>query len=102
MQRWPVAVGGDWPGGFVVVTNPIQFIHSDNTISTGTSTGNKDHPKFTKLRDKLEQNGYISTERRYWNGDRVLVNFSLNGLLFKKGDQFPCATAMNVRLKNKS
>lgn len=58
------------------------------------SISNKDHEEFTKLRDKLEELGYIKTERGWWNGDRVLKPFYLNGWRFKKNHKFPCAAAL--------
>ena len=58
------------------------------------SIGNKDHDEFTKLRNQLEELGYIETERSWWNGDRVLKPFMLNEWKFKKGHKFPCAAAM--------
>ena len=59
------------------------------------TTSSKDHDEFTKLRDQLEELGYIETQRRWWNGDRVIKGFKLNEWTFKKGEKFPCATAMN-------
>ena len=61
--------------------------------------GTMDHPEFTCLREQLEQQGYIAVQRGWWNGDCVLKPFRLNGVRFKKGDQFPCATAMKGHLK---
>ena len=58
------------------------------------SISNKDHDEFTKLRDQLEELGYISTVRNCWNGDRVLKPFYLNGWRFKKNHRFPCAAAL--------
>ena len=58
------------------------------------SISNKDHDEFTKLRDQLEELGYIKTERNWWNGDRVLKPFYLNGWRFKKNHRFPCAAAL--------
>lgn len=58
------------------------------------SISNKDHDEFTKLRDKLEELGYIETQRGWWNGDRVLKPFYLNGWRFKKNHRFPCAAAL--------
>ena len=57
-----------------------------------------DHPGFTTLRNKLEKQGYIQIERGWWNGDRVIKPFSLNGFKFKKYDKFPCASALNIQL----
>lgn len=58
------------------------------------SLSNKDHDEFTKLRDQLEELGYIKTERGWWNGDRVLKPFYLNGWRFKKNHKFPSAPAL--------
>ena len=59
------------------------------------SISNKDHDEFTKLCDQLEELGYIETERRWWNGDRVLKSFKINEWTFRKGHKFPCASALN-------
>lgn len=69
---------------------------------TVTSTHNEDHPEFACLRNQLEAEGYIKTERGWWNGDRVTQSFKLNGVLFEPGDQFPCAGAMQLHLKYKT
>jgi hypothetical protein len=63
-----------------------------------------DHPGFTRLRDELENKGYIKTERNCWNGDTVLKAFRLNDHWFEEGDTFPCAAAMKnmFKLENKS
>jgi hypothetical protein len=71
----------------------------------GTAHGSADHPEFAKLRNRLEKDGYIRAERNWVNGDVVLKGFRLNGMTFSKGEQFPCAAAlqtqMAVRLKRK-
>jgi len=67
--------------------------------SPSVSIGTKDHPEFDCLREQLECDGYIQVQRGWWNGDRVLKTFSLNGVKFKKHDQFPCAAAMKHHLK---
>jgi hypothetical protein len=59
-------------------------------------TASTDHPKFTKLREKLGELGYIKIERGWVNGDRVTKPFTLNGLKFKVGEQFSCACAMGI------
>lgn len=64
-----------------------------------TSTRNQDHPDFTALRDLLEAQGYITTQRNYWNGDRVVKPFLLNGVEFKQGAKFPCAAAMRHHIE---
>lgn len=63
------------------------------------SISNKDHDEFTKLRDQLEQEGYIQTQRNWWNGDRVLKPFYLNGWRFKKNHKFPSAAALGNSIK---
>ena len=67
----------------------------------GTSYTTTDHPEYTKLRNNLEDLGYIKIERMWWNGDRVLKRFTLNGAPFKKDDQFCCASAMRHYLEYK-
>jgi len=66
------------------------------------SISTKDHPAFTELRDRLEQEGFIKTER-WSNGDRVLKPFYLNNMFFDVGEQFSCAPALggtyNARMK---
>jgi hypothetical protein len=58
-----------------------------------------DHPAFTALRDLLEREGYIKTQRSWSNGDRVLKEFILNDKSFLEGEQFSCATAMHRKLR---
>ena len=60
-----------------------------------------DHPGFTTLRDNLENEGYIKTERNFWNGDIVLKAFRLNGIWFEEGDSFPSAMAMKLKIKHR-
>lgn len=64
-----------------------------------TITSNRDHPEFSKLRELLGERGYISIERGWWNGDRVLKPFLLNGVEFKQGGKFPCAAAMRHHIE---
>jgi hypothetical protein len=76
----------------------IRKLRSD--CSPMISISSKDHPEFTILRNKLEDLGYIKTERGYWNGDRVLKQFYLNDVKFKKGSQFSCAAALKYTLEH--
>ena len=62
------------------------------------SISNKDHDEFTKLRNQLEELGYIQTQRGWWNGDRILKSFKLNGWTMRKGHKFPCAAALRVSI----
>lgn len=64
-----------------------------------SSMSSRDHPEFAALRDRLEELGYIQTQRQWWNGDRVLRPFRLNGCLFRRDEQFPSAAAMSGHLK---
>lgn len=64
-----------------------------------TTTSNRDHPDFAALRNLLEEQGYISTQRGFWNGDRVLKPFLLNGVEFKQNGKFPCAAAMRHHIE---
>ena len=59
---------------------------------------NKDHDEFTKLRNQLEELGYIVTQRGWWNGDRILKSFKLNGWTMRKGHKFPCASALRCSI----
>lgn len=61
-----------------------------------SSTHSEDHPEFAKLRNELEQTGYIKVQRGWWNGDEVLTPFILNGEEFKVGEQFSCAAALGI------
>ena len=72
----------------------IRKLSTDNVAYS--SYKSIDHPKFTELREQLGKDGYIEIQRGWWNGDRVLKPFKLNGRLFKKGDQYSCAAAQSV------
>jgi hypothetical protein len=78
---------------------PERLIEVIKNAGRYYSIGSKDHPEFVKLRDQLEKQGYIITERGWWNGDRVLKKFTLNGVKFRKHAQFPCAAAMRGHLQ---
>lgn len=67
------------------------------------SYGRKDHPEFAKLRNQLEELGYIRTSRNSSNGDIVLKSFKLNDMIFRKNTTFYCACALNtmIEVRNK-
>jgi hypothetical protein len=67
------------------------------------SFGTKDHPEFAKLRNQLEELGYIRTSRISCNGDIVLKSFKLNDMIFRKNTTFYCASALNnmIKVRNK-
>jgi hypothetical protein len=64
-----------------------------------SSTHTEDHPEFARLRDQLGELGYISIQRGWWNGDRVLKSFKLNGVAFEPNEQFPSAAPMKFHLE---
>jgi len=66
-----------------------------------STTRTEDHPEFKKLRDHLEDEGYIETRRNCWNGDSVKKSFTLNGCKFNTGEVFPSSAAMSMHLKLK-
>ena len=74
----------------------MKILKGEDIIS---SIESKDHPEFTRLRDELEQLGYIVTQRGWWNGDRVKKGFKLNEWTFRKGQQFSSATAMQNSIR---
>lgn len=69
------------------------------TYKPSYSICSQDHPEFAKLRNKLEDAGFIETERLWHNGDRVLKEFVLNDYPFAVGDKFCSAAAMGFKLK---
>ena len=88
------------------LSNPDNPTHEDLIkILRGqdcwTSTSSDDHPEFAKLRNQLEELGYIQTQRSWWNGDTVLKPFYINGAKFKRYEQFPCGAAIKFNIKFK-
>jgi hypothetical protein len=65
------------------------------------SFSNDDHPDFAKLRNKLEELGYIKCERGWWNGDRVLKPFTMNGAPFYEGEKFHSGAAIKYTVEQK-
>lgn len=80
---------------------PEEFFQILKGREKSFSISVKDHDEFTKLRNHLEELGYIKTERGWWNGDIVLKPFYLNGLLFKQDQKFLSAAALKYKFKNK-
>lgn len=78
---------------------PEDIIKCLKGYDKSVSISNKDHDEFTKLRNQLEELGYIKTERGWWNGDRVLKSFKLNEWTFQKGHKFPCAAAIRCSIE---
>lgn len=84
---------------FTSVQIPFGRISPSGNYSSNLRT--EDHPAFSNLREYLGREGFIKIERSWWNGDRVLKPFYLNGLLFNKGDQFASASAQSYNAKRK-
>ena len=82
------------------VADNIKCIKSE-TGSNWSSQGRAEHPSFIRLREHLGAKGYISIERGWHNGDRVLRKFILNDVTFEPGDKFLCASAMRWKLFKK-
>lgn len=85
-----------------LVSVTVSFKHNDGGATEECSSGSMtsiDHPSFSSLRRHLDKNGYIKKEDLYTNGDIVLKEFLLNGVLFSPDDSFPCAAAMRLHLK---
>ena len=61
--------------------------------------GTDDSEEFKALRNQLEAEGYIQCQRNWWNGDRVLKTFFLNGVRFDVDDQFASGAAMKLHLQ---
>ena len=61
--------------------------------------GTDDSEEFKFLRNRLEAEGYIQCQRTWWNGDRVLKTFFLNGVRFDADDQFSSGAAMKLHLQ---
>ena len=61
--------------------------------------GTDDSEEFKALRNQLEAEGYIQCQRSWWNGDRVLKTFFLNGVRFDPDDQFSSGAAMKLHLQ---
>jgi hypothetical protein len=62
-------------------------------------SGSDDSEEFKALRNQLEAEGYIRCNRMWWNGDRVLKTFFLNGVRFDADDQFGSGAAMKMQLQ---
>lgn len=80
---------------------PEQLIKIIKGEDRYMSLKNDDHPEFAELRNKLEEQGFISTQRNCWNGDRVLKPFKVNGALFYKDEKFHCGAAIKYTVEQK-
>jgi hypothetical protein len=85
----------------IVDPDPEKELMNRLKYGESYSVRSEDHPEFTKLREQLGKEGYITIERGWWNGDRVVKPFTLNNKKFRKGDKFPCAAAIHWDLFKK-
>lgn len=74
----------------------LKIIRGEDRCSM---SGYVEHVEFTKLRDKLEELGYIKCERFWKNGDQILKSFELNEWKFYEGQMFPCAIALKTSIE---
>lgn len=74
----------------------IEVLRGNGYCSSLTTD---DGPEFKALRNQLEAEGYIACQRGWWNGDRVLKLFFLNGVRFDPDDQFSSGAAMKLHLQ---
>ena len=97
---WNVTVHKEWNSyadkEIITEEDLVELIKGKGNCS---STGSDDGPEFKALRNQLETEGYIKCERGWWNGDRVLKPFTLNGVRFKKNTQFSCGAALKFHLE---
>ena len=98
--EWDVIIRREW--------NPHankQAVTNEELVEVLKQTGNlhsisnDDGPEFKALRNQLEADGYIQCERSWWNGDRVLKPFTLNGVGFEKDSQYYSGAAMKIHLQ---
>ena len=83
-----------------LTTLPVTYSWTSDSGLHCSTMGDKVHPSFEGLRTCLEEVGYIKTER-WWNGDRVLQSFRLNGALFQPGDRFLSPEPLKEDIKRK-
>ena len=97
---WHLVIHHEWNSFLIkdTVTNEdlVEVIKGHGQCS---STGSDDGPEFKALRNQLEAEGYIHCQRSWWNGDRVLKPFKLNGFRFSKDEQFACGAALKFHIE---
>ena len=97
---WEITTRKEWNSYLAkeVVTNEdlVEVIKGHGNCSM---TGSDDGPEFKALREQLGQLGYIKIQRSWWNGDRVLKPFKLNGFRFNKDEQFSCGAALKFHIE---
>jgi hypothetical protein len=76
----------------------VKILKGEGQCSTISS---EDHSEFAALRNLLENEGYIHTQRTWSNGDTVLKPFYLNGAKFEKNEKFCCGAAIKYDVESK-
>lgn len=98
--EWHLATYKEWNSYLNkdVVTDEdlLEILKGNGKCSTASSD---DSIEFKALREQLGKLGYIQIQRGWWNGDRVLKPFMLNGVKFKKDTQFSSGAAMKIHLE---
>jgi hypothetical protein len=96
---WDITIRKEWNSYLnkdtVTDEDLIELLKGKGHCSSLT---NDDGPEFKALRNQLEAEGYITCQRGWWNGDRVLKLFFLNGVRFDRDDQFSSGAAMKIHL----
>jgi hypothetical protein len=97
---WEVSIYKEWNSYLVkdTVTDKdlVEVIKGKGKCSI---MGSDDGPEFKALRNQLEELGYIKCQRQWWNGDRVVKPFRLNGIKFTKGEQFSSGSALKFHME---
>lgn len=94
---WMEQLEFDLPPCIYIAKEKLTSVPMGFTWNSMGSIYSEDHPAFTELRNRLEKEGYIKTERNWSNGDRVTKPFYLNNMYFDIGEQFSCAPALGVK-----
>ena len=84
-----------------LVSTPAGFSVINSKGFTTELSGSEDHPFFRETRKWLEQSGYITCQRTWVNGDRVIKPFYFNNVYMNEGDTFSCACAMKYNYSDK-
>ena len=84
----------EFPPCIYISRSKLDSVQMGYTWNSNGYISAEDHPAFTELRNRLEKEGYIKTERNWSNGDTVTKPFYLNNMYFDIGEQFFCAPAL--------
>lgn len=93
---WMEQLEFDFPPCIYIEKEKLTSVPMGFSWNRSGSIYSQDHPAFTSLRNRLEKEGYIKTERSWLNGDRVTKPFYLNNMYFEIGERFSSAPALGV------